>query len=137
MPSYGSCPIDITYEIENSSTGKTNVVHVDHLKKLIGDGISENQYISDSDESIDIEHESESERNSDEEGDNDNALRASLHSQPSSPLQSVSERKAYQACFQIFSINSKLKKNLRGGRSVISLLFKLNIYLLAYTCTCN
>lgn len=31
---------DITYEIEHSSTGKTYVVHVDHLKKLIGDGVS-------------------------------------------------------------------------------------------------
>lgn len=43
---------DITYVIENSFTGKTYVVHVDQLKKLIGDGVSENQYNSDSDEQI-------------------------------------------------------------------------------------
>lgn len=82
---------DITYEIENSSIGKTNAVHVDHLKKLIGDGISENQYIFDLDESMNIEPDNESDRNSDEEGDNVNALRASLHSQPSSLLHSVKQ----------------------------------------------
>lgn len=49
-------------------------------EKALGDGISENQYISNSDESIDIEPKNESDKNCDEEGDNDNALQASLHS---------------------------------------------------------
>lgn len=44
------------------------MVHVDHLKKLIGDGISENQYIFDLDESMNIEPDNELDRNSDEEG---------------------------------------------------------------------
>lgn len=71
---------DITYVFENSFTGKTYVVHVDQLKKLIGDGVSGNQHNSDSDESIDIEPENESDMSSDEKGDNDNASGASLHS---------------------------------------------------------
>jgi hypothetical protein len=46
---------DITVEIQHADTKKTYVVHVDHLKKLEGDGISENQYISDYDEPTEAE----------------------------------------------------------------------------------
>lgn len=56
------------------------MVHVDQLKKLIGDKVSGNQHNSDSDESIDIEPKNESDMSSDEEGDNDNASGASIHS---------------------------------------------------------
>lgn len=70
---------DITYVIENSFTRKT-FGSCWPTKKLIGDGVSENQYNSDSDESIDIEPKNESDMSSDEKGDNDNASGASLHS---------------------------------------------------------
>lgn len=39
---------NITYEWENSATGKTSIVHVNYLKDVRSDGVSENQYISDS-----------------------------------------------------------------------------------------
>lgn len=41
---------DITVEIQHSDTRRTYVVHVDHLKGLKGDGVSENQYVSDCEE---------------------------------------------------------------------------------------
>lgn len=67
------------------------MVYVDHLKRFIGDGISENQHISDSDKLVDIEPENESYMSSVEDVDNDNALRPSLHSHPSSTLQLVKQ----------------------------------------------
>lgn len=76
---------DITYKIENSSIWKRFVVRVNHLKKLVGEGVSDNQYISNYNESVDIEPKNESDINSDEESDNDNDPRASPHSQHSSP----------------------------------------------------
>lgn len=80
---------DITYEIQNSATGKTSIVHVDHLKELRGDGVSENQYISDSDfEAQTNQYDSDS--LSDEESDSDDPQQAALGSQPiaSSPSES-------------------------------------------------
>lgn len=49
------------------------------------EGVSDNQYISNYNESVDIEPKNESDMNSDEEGDNDYDPRASPHSQHRSP----------------------------------------------------
>jgi hypothetical protein len=64
------------------------VVHVDHLKELKVDGVSENQYISDSDQSVEAESEYESDTNSDKERNSEDARQEYPHSQPSSLKQS-------------------------------------------------
>lgn len=61
------------------------MVRVNHLKKLVGERVSNNQYIFHYNESVDIEPKNESDMNSDDEGDNDNDPRTSPHSQHSSP----------------------------------------------------
>ena len=61
---------DITYEIQHHATGKTLVVHVDHLKPVQGNGESENQYDSDHEEIVDF-RDDDSLVNSDDDDAND------------------------------------------------------------------